>query len=172
MVKKDAKKSKAGRKNKYFSHVQPRLEEIKHWARDGLTDAEICERLKVSVASFCEYKKQYMELFEALKENKDFADNLVVDSLYMRAKGYEYEEITKEPVLRKDSKGNPVLDDEDKPIYDMVVTKIVKKNVVPDTTAQIFWLKNRQPDKWRDKQEIDMNAKIETIEIQLPEELK
>jgi transcription elongation factor GreA-like protein len=132
----------------------------------------MCDRLGVAVSSWSEYKLQYMELLEVLKTNKEFADNLVVDSLYNRARGYEYEEVTKERQLAKDEYGEPIHDENGKPVYELVVTKVVTKTLAPDTTAQIFWLKNRQPEKWRDKQEIDMNAKVETIEIALPEELQ
>ena len=45
--------------------------------------------------------------------------------------------------------------DKDTGISELTVTKVVEKEVVPDTTAQIFWLKNRKPEEWRDKRVVD-----------------
>lgn len=142
---------KRGRKNKYHTHVFPRLEEIAHWCRDGLTEEEICKRLGVSHTSFAEYKKQFPELTDTLKVNREIADYRVEDALYMRAMGYEYEEETFEefaidrPYLKED--GTIVR-------TELRLTKKVKKKQAPDVTAQIFWLKNRRPIEWRDKQDV------------------
>ena len=68
--------------------------------------------------------------------------------LYNRAIGYEYDEKTQES--KKDQSG----------AYRLVDTKTVKKHMPADTTAAIFWLKNRQPDKWRDKKELDANVNL------------
>ncbi|KIL72701.1 hypothetical protein [Bacillus badius] len=149
--------NKRGRKNKYDTHVFPRLEEIGHWCREGLTEEEICKRLGVSVSSFNEYKNKYPELSESLKVNKAIADYRVEDALYMRALGYEYEEETYEefeierPYVKED--GTIVR-------TELRLTKKVKKKQAPDTTAQIFWLKNRRPDKWRDKQDIEHSGEL------------
>ncbi|MED4922109.1 transposase [Weizmannia sp. CD-2023] len=148
---------KRGRKNKYFTHVQPRLEEIAYWCRDGLTEEEICKRLGISVASLNNYKNEYIELLEALKTNREIADYRVENSLYLRALGYEYEEETWEefeldtPVLKEDGTIQRT---------ELRLTKKVKKKQAPDVTAQIFWLKNRRPDKWRDKQDIEHSGSI------------
>ncbi len=122
------------RPSKYETHVAPRLEEIKDWCRNGATDEEIAKRLGISIASFYNFKNQFLEFLEALKETKEIVDAQVENALLKRALGYEYKEVTKK-----------VVDGE------LKVTKVITKQVVPDTTAQIFWLKNRRPDKWRDK---------------------
>jgi transcriptional regulator with XRE-family HTH domain len=147
---------KRGRKNKYDTHVFPRLEEIGHWCREGLTEEEICKRLGVSVASFNNYKKEYIELLESLKVNKSIADYRVEDALYMKAIGYEYEEETIERIdfLR------PTLIDGEWVDHEMRVVKRMKKKQQPDTTAMVFWLKNRRPDLWRDKHEIEHGGEI------------
>ena len=147
----------AGRPSKYHSHVEPKLLLISAWARDGLTDADICANLDVSVSSFCEYKNQYPELSESLKVGKDEADIRVENSLYKRAVGFEYDEVTQEPLYNAVT-GEPILDEQGNP--KIAVTKIVKKMVNPDTTAQIFWLKNRRPTAWRDKQDIEHSGKV------------
>lgn len=142
----------AGRPSKYYSHVQPKLLLIESWARDGLTDVDIAKNLDVALSSFSEYKNQYPELKEALKRNKDEADVIVENALYKRAIGFEYDEITQEPLYNPVT-GEPILDEKGEP--KIAVTKIVRKMVNPDTTAQIFWLKNRRPAAWRDKQEVE-----------------
>ena len=58
----DRKKSKRGRKCKYPTRVQPRLQEIEEWCREGLIEAEICKRLGVSIRQFQEYKKKFPQL--------------------------------------------------------------------------------------------------------------
>lgn len=160
MTKKLDAPSKRGRKNKYDTHVFPRLEEIAHWCRDGLTEEEICQRLGVSHSSFAEYKKKYPELLDTLKKNKEVADYKVEDSLYMNATGYEYEEETWERV-RVDP---PYWSEEEQQYIDyrLVLTKTVKKKKHPDTTAQIFWLKNRKPQQWRDKQELEHSGGLDS----------
>lgn len=115
---------------------------IRGWARTGLTDKEIAENMKVAYSTFRVWRDKNSALSAALKESKEIADYNVENSLYKRANGYEYAETTKE--LRINPKtGN----------YELMVTKEVTKQVIPDTTAQIFWLKNRQADKWKDKVE-------------------
>ncbi|MBT2727852.1 helix-turn-helix domain-containing protein [Bacillus sp. ISL-75] len=146
---------KRGRKNKYDTHVYPRLEEIGHWCREGLTEEEICKRLGVSHASFAEYKKQFPELLDTLKTNKEIADYRVEDALYLRALGYEYEEETFEefPIDK------PYLNSAGEWVRtELRLTKKVKKKQAPDTTAQIFWLKNRKPDVWSDKKETELSG--------------
>lgn len=141
-------------KSKYESHVKPRLEEIGHWARDGLLEIEICKRIGVAESTFNKYKNDYPQLKEVLKKNKEFADYRVEDALYKRALGYEYEEVTKERVFNEKT-GK----------YEFAETKRQIKQMAPDTTAQIFWLKNRQPRKWRDKQHIENSGTVTTQNI-------
>lgn len=121
-----------GRKTKYETKVKPKLPLIEAWCRDGATDEVIAEKLEIASSTFYEYKKKHSEFSEALKRSKEFVDAEVENSLLKRALGYDYEEITYE---------------HDKE------TKRVKKHALPDITAQIFWLKNRKPTVWRDKQD-------------------
>ncbi len=105
------------------------------WARDGLTDEQIAHNMGISRSTLNEWKKKYSDISDTLKRNKEIVDIQVENALLKRALGYKYKETTKE---RLDSGF-------------MAITKEVVKEVVPDTTAQIFWLKNRRPDKWRDR---------------------
>lgn len=126
-------------KTKYETVVFPNLELIERWKRNGANEEEIAKRLGIAYSTFNVYKNQKSELSEALKKGAEIVDTEVENALLKRALGYNYNETTKE----RNEDG------------ELVVTKIVTKQVAPDTTAQIFWLKNRCPDKWKDKKEID-----------------
>ena len=116
---------------------------IQGMARDGLTQQQIANNLGISIDTLIENKKKYSEFNNALKKGKEVIDFEVENALLKRALGYEYEEKTYE---------------------NGILTKKVKKQVPPDTTAQIFWLKNRQVKKWRDKVEIADNDAIKKLD--------
>ena len=126
------------RPSKYETHVAPRLEEVRDWCRNGATDEEIAKRLGIAYSTFKEYKNEFSAFSAVLKESKEFVDGQVENALLKRALGYSYEEITKEV----DETGRKKF-------------KTVTKQVVPDVTAQIFWLKKRRPEKWRDVNVVD-----------------
>lgn len=144
----------AGGRSKYHSHVEPKLLLVEAWARDGTIDEDIARKLGVAYSTFREYVKKYPALAAALKRGKEVADIEVENALFKRAIGYAYDEVTRE--------ARTVLDEETgKPKVIMVETKRVTKEVQPDVTAQIFWLKNRRPDKWRDRQDINHSGNME-----------
>lgn len=119
------------------------LTRIEGWARDGLTDKQIAnDKIGIAENTFCAWKNKHSEILEALKKGKAPVDIEVENALLKRALGYEYEEVTTEKRELPDGKIEKHI-------------KKVTKAVIPDTTAQIFWLKNRRPDKWRDKQIIE-----------------
>lgn len=120
------------------------LLELEAWARDGLTDEQISHNVGISPSTLYEWKKKYGEISEALKKGKKVVDIQVENALLKRALGYSYEE-KKVEVSDKGEK----------------VTRTTKE-VVPDTTAQVFWLKNRRPDRWRDKQNVEVSGAIKT----------
>lgn len=138
------RKSNAGRKGSYKKWLEAdNLILLEGWARDGLTDEQIAYNIGIHVSTLYEWKKKYEEFDEALKRGKEVVDREVENALLKRALGYSYDEITE---IREEGV--------------LIQKKVVKKHIVPDTTAQIFWLKNRRPDIWRDKKDIDMNANI------------
>lgn len=132
-----------------WEQVKDKLILVEGWARDGLTDEQIANNLGISIQTFYTYKKNYLEFFESLKKGKEIVDYEVENALLKKALGYEYKEVTRENVLNYET-GK----------YEMRITKEVTKQVTPDTTAQIFWLKNRKPEKWRDKQQIEHSGEI------------
>lgn len=118
------------------------------WARDGLTDEQLANNMGIATGTLYEWKKRFPEIYDALKKNKLLADIEVENALYKSAIGYEYDEVKEEYELG------------------VLTKKIVTRKVVqPNITAQIFWLKNRQPEAWRDKQErkIDADIKVELV---------
>lgn len=103
----------------------------------GATDQALAKYFEISVATLNTWKKKHPEFLEALKRGKDPADAEVANALYRRALGFAH------PAVRVF--GNPRSGDK------LVVNYI--EHYPPDTTACIFWLKNRQPERWRERQD-------------------
>lgn len=121
-------------KRKYEYWLTPEgLIKLEGWARDGLTDDQIAKNIGINRDTLYRWKKAHSDISDALKKGKEVIDRQVENALLKRALGYIYEEVTFEG--------------------DVEVKRVIKQ-VVPDTTAQIFWLKNRKPEDWRDKREI------------------
>lgn len=143
-TKKTAKK-KVDKRSKVEKTLTPKnLKLVEEWARQGLTDADIAINLKIAYSTLREWRKKYEKLDAALKVGKAVADDNVIGALYKRAIGYYTDEVTKERVFNDSTK-----------MYEMVTTKIVTKHIIPEVTAMIFWLKNRLPNEWRDRHEIE-----------------
>src|SRR5699024_2335084 len=106
--------------------------------RDGLTDAQVAHNIGIAVGTLYEWKKRYPEFDEALKRGKVVVDREVENALLKRALGFEYEET--ETIVEDDGHGNSKRK-----------VRRIQKKAVPDTTAAIFWLKNRKPAEWRDR---------------------
>lgn len=124
---------------------------LEAWARDGATDEQIAAGIGISRSTLSEWKKRYPDIADALKKGKEVVDIQVENALLRRALGYQVTETTRERVtLPAPAAGQPG--------EGMVVTKEVTREVLPDTTAQIFWLKNRRPDRWRDKRDLGVEA--------------
>jgi len=154
---KQKKRKRKYKPSKWDTVIQPRITEIAAWCRDGLTDQEIAKRLGMARSTFNKHKAEHEELREVLKRNKEVADVEVEDSLFKRANGYEYEE---RKVVKKRIPPKYGDDGEEIEPSRLVIVKeeVTRKKVAPDTTACIFWLKNRKPGVWRDKQEIDHSS--------------
>lgn len=125
-------------KGKYEYWIMPEgLTLIEGWARDGLIDEQIAVNIGITPATLYVWKNKFPEISEALKKGKAVVDYEVENALLKRALGYTYEE-----VKEKFECGI------------MTERTVTTKEVVPDTTAQIFWLKNRMPEVWRDQKDI------------------
>jgi len=134
------------------------IERVRGAAFQGATQAEIAKMLGVAVTTLHRWAKGKPEFSKALNE-RDEADARVERSLYERAIGYEYIETTSEAecvAFNEDGEQVPV----DSPFaYSSEIVMVPKKQVTkkeaPSTTAQIFWLKNRKPESWRDKSVVE-----------------
>ena len=122
-------------------------------ARDGLTDEQISQKIGIGTTTFYRWQEQFREIRDAIKKGKAPVDIQVENALLKRALGYEYEEtITEVEELAGGHQKKHI--------------RKVLKHCPPDTTAQIFWLKNRRPDRWRDKVE-----QVQTVGNELLESL-
>ncbi len=108
----------------------------------GATDKELADFFNVSLSTLNLWKIKHEEFSESLQRGKDIADLRVEQALYSRAMGYSHEDVDIRVVEGK-----------------ILETPLVK-HYPPDTTAAIFWLKNRQPEAWRDKQEVEHSGNL------------
>lgn len=131
-------------RSRWETHIEPNLPVIARWVRNGVIDKDIAQNLGVAYSTFRKYASTQPELIEILAVTKEVADANVEAALYKRANGYQYEERRQE-----------IIDGE-------VIKEIVTtKEVIPDVTAQIFWLKNRSAKEWHDKQNIEISKPID-----------
>jgi len=146
-------------KCKYDPKTFPAL--VEGYARDGMIEKDIAKKLGVSVATFETYKTRFPEVLASLKKGKAPIDFEVENALLKRAMGYE----TREEKIIKDVVKNP---DGSIKSEGSARVEITKKIVPPDTTACIFWLKNRKPAEWRDKRDIEVSGEIDQTVFILP----
>jgi len=152
------KKNKVGRPTKYKAEYVSMAEEL--CREKGYTDKNLATHFKIAEDTIYEWKKRYSEFTESIKKGKDEFDSRIVEqALLKRALGYSYIETTREPWHIKEG---------EEASQKLVVTKKVTKQMAPEVVAQIFWLKNRQTQRWSDKKEID--HRIEGITEPLTEE--
>ena len=138
-------------KGKYEYWLTPEgLLKLEGWARDGLTDEQIAQNMVIGYSTLQTWKMKYQDIRDTLKRGKEVVDLQVENTLLKRALGYEYEEVSE-----KYESGT------------LTEKKVTKKQVVPDTTAQIFWLKNRRPDKWKDKQDVQVSGELKEEQTKL-----
>ncbi len=151
-----AKKKKSGARGKYSEWITDEgLLKIEGWARDGLTDEQIAYNMGVAYSTFRTWRDKYPAISAVLKRGKEVVDRQVENALLKRALGYRYEEET----WQLGEKIDPETGDFEEV---MMVTKRVTKEVAPDTTAQIFWLKNRKPLEWRDKRDVEHSGSVKS----------
>jgi hypothetical protein len=135
----EKKKHPGGRPTKFSKEVQ---DLTAMFSRKGFTDEEMAKALRVTRQTFDNWKKKFPKFFASLKDWKHEADSKVERSLYERAFGYTHPE-TK--VFCNNGE---------------IITEKVVRHYPPDPTSMIFWLKNRQPDKWRDKTNIEHSGDV------------
>lgn len=144
-------------KGKYEQWREPEgLLKIEAWARDGLTNEQIAHNMGISRETLNQWCKKYTDISDTLKKGKEEVDILVENSLLKRALGYRYKETTKQ-LVENERTGKT----------ELKVTKEVEKEMPPDVTAIIYWLKNRKPDIWKDKQNIEISGELQKEQTKL-----
>lgn len=139
-----------GRKNKYETHVKPHLQEIPKWYED-LTEAQIADKLGISVASFENYKLKYPELVASLQSGKEILVEELKDSLKMKAKGFHYKE-TKKTIRNVNGQKTQVIEE-------------YERYSPPDTGAIHLLLKNLD-DNWRNDDKATIEMKRQKLELE------
>lgn len=130
----------AGRPSKY----KPEFVEIaRKLCEAGAIDVEIARHFQVSVATLSTWKLKYPEFLAAIRVSKEVANTNVEDSLYRAAMGYWQTEVELK-LVGGELKEIPV-----------------ERYYPPNTTAMIFWLKNRKSNSWSDKQEVQHTGTVE-----------
>lgn len=113
----------------------------------GATDLDIADFFGVDVRTLYRWKGENEAFCQALKAGKAEADARVERSLFARANGYEHDEVDIRVVAGE------------------IVQTPIRKVYAPDTTACIFWLKNRKPGEWRDKTETEHSGTIQFSKV-------
>lgn len=172
--------NKGGARGKYAEWLTKEgLLKIEGWARDGLTDEQIAHNMGISRSTLNEWKKKYSDISDTLKRGKEVTDIMVENSLLKRALGYEYKErkyaqvemseeehyLKQQIAVNQFKLDHPEATIEEIRLVEMGVSKFKSilveektKEVPPDVTAQIFWLKNRKPNEWREKQQNEITG--------------
>ena len=166
------------------------LLKLEGWARDGLTDKQLAKNMGISRSTLNEWLKRYPDISDTLKRGKEIVDIQVENALLKRALGYRYNEdkyisVPMDDVEYSEKRHeymnrykfeHPEATADELMLVEMNFPKTKQqlverkvKEVVPDTTAQIFWLKNRMPEKWRDKQEVKVSGTLENEKTKLDE---
>ena len=146
-----------GSKGKYKQWLEEdKLLLLESWAIDGCLDVDIAKKIGINTATLYTWKKKYSKFNDALKKGKEVVDTEVENALLKRALGYKYSEVKTESF----SDGS-------------VKKTVIVKEMPSDVTAQIYWLKNRKPENWRDKPSNEKEvAKIEVELIKNEEDRK
>lgn len=133
-------------KGKYQEWLEKdNLIKIEAWARDGLTDEQISKNMGIAYSTLRVWRDKYPPISAALKRGKEVVDFEVENQLLKRALGYNYDEVK---TVQKMVDGKKYVE-----------KTVITKHVIPDTTAQIFWLKNRKPDVWMDRKAKEVENK-------------
>ena len=132
----------AGRPSTYQDSFAKSAEKL---AALGATDIEVADFFEVDVRTIYRWKHDHEEFCQALNVGKSKADERVINSLYQKAIGYEQDEVKIFMPAGADA-----------PVY-----APYREKIAPDTTAAIFWLKNRQPEQWREKVDHNHSGSLE-----------
>lgn len=133
---------------------------LEAWARNGLTDEQIAQNMGITPKTLYRWKEQYCQICQSLKKGKEVVDIQVENALLQKALGFT--KLIKKPIKLKE-----VLYKDGKRVSEKERIECVDEEVYipPDTTAQIFWLKNRKPNDWRDKRDVAVEEDKDKVEV-------
>ena len=137
-------KDKGGRPTSYKKEF---AEQAYKFCLLGATDSQLAEFFEVAESTINLWKKNYLEFSESVTRGKTIADANVAEAFYKRATGFEKED--SEKVFQYQGE---------------IVRAKTKEYFPPDPGAALNWLKNRQPDKWRDNKNVDLTSKGKSIQ--------
>ncbi len=174
-------------------HSKEQLEKLQGWARDGLTDEQIAKNIGIRRPTLYAWKKEHPDIADALKKGKEVVDVEVENALLKKAMGtttkttqYKMVKVDSDVLKAKRVKYMNAykLDHPDKtkeeiviaaalaiPTYERIPIVETVQEVAPDTSAIIFWLKNRLPEKYRDQVFRKLNM-ANAENVKLDQELK
>jgi hypothetical protein len=136
-------KEVGGRPSLYHPQYNEQVEKL---CKLGATDKELADFFEIAESTLNLWKHAHPAFMESIKRGKRLADANVAERLYQRAMGFEHD--SEEIKVVSDGQG----------LGSSIERVPIRKIYPPDTTAAIFWLKNRQPEKWRDKVDVDANV--------------
>lgn len=140
------------KRGKYKDWLEPeKLILLEGWARSGLSNQQIADNIGIAEKTFYEWINKHSKISESIKKGKEVADFEVENAMYKAAMGYEVEEV------------KTTFEDTDNGQRKRI--EKTKKYIAPNVTAQIFWLKNRKSDEWRDRVEQHIDANVTTNKL-------
>lgn len=173
-IKKPKKKNtKAVKKKKVNKKAKPRLSKralewtepdkltmITGWAKEGLSDDQIAKNMGVARSTLFEWRKNSQLISDALKKGKEVTDYEVENSMHRSAMGYNTKVLKHYKIKKiKYIDGQRHEEEELVPVEEEI-------HVPANVTAQIFWLKNRQPEKWKDRVDVAEVQDYQIVEIE------
>ena len=148
-----------GQKGKYADWIEPDgLLQIEGWAREGLVEKQICQNIGISERTFSTWKERFPAITSALKRGKAPVDFKVENALLKSALGHK--ETVRKAIKVKTEKQKV---GEGKIVEEHIEYVDEEVYIPPQVVAQIFWLKNRRPDKWKDKVEQTVITEVEDL---------
>lgn len=157
------KGGKRGRKSLYEAlNIRDKLEAIRGWCKEGSTDAELMLMLGVKKDTFYTWKKNISEFSDAIKKGKEISNGELLNSAFRTATGFTVPTVVvvKLKKAARDKEGNIILVG-GKPIFEEVAEEFPTTEYIPPNSSMgIFMVKNRMPNKYKDKHEVLVEAKF------------
>ena len=135
------------------------LEKLQKWAEKGLNRVEIAANMNIAVSTLWRWMHDVEEIKDAIQRGDVIADEQVINELHRNAVGYFYPEEVAIKVRSVSYRKGKRYEKEE------VVTKVIQKWHPAETLAQVFWVKNRRAEEWRDKQIVEQSVMQIPVEI-------